>query len=139
MVPGSAFRLAASSSTSGSSAGTSILILVVLIVIFYFLLIRPQRRRMRQHQDLVSTLGRGDEVVTIGGIIGYIQDIGEDDITVEIADGCVIRVVKQAIARKTEERGRLESGSPAGEAGPGDEQEEQSGGGLEEPGDSDDT
>jgi preprotein translocase subunit YajC len=139
MVPGSALRLAASSPTSGSSAGTSILILVVLVAIFYFLLIRPQRRRMRQHQDLVSTLGRGDEVVTIGGIIGYIQDIGEDDITVEIADGCVIRVVKQAIARKAEDRGRLESGSPAGEAPAGSDWQEESGGGLEEPGGSDDT
>jgi preprotein translocase subunit YajC len=77
-------------------------VLVLLLGVFYLLLVRPQKRRMRQHQDLVTSLIPGDEVVTIGGIIGYVKQVGEESISLEIADGCVIRVARQAIGRKVE-------------------------------------
>lgn len=77
-------------------------VLVLLLGVFYLLLVRPQKRRMRQHQDLVSSLIPGDEVVTIGGIIGYVKQVGEESISLEISDGCVIRVARQAIGRKVE-------------------------------------
>lgn len=123
MPPAIAAPLAASS--TGSSAST-LIFLLLLIVVFYFLLVRPQRRRMRQHQDLVGTLRLGDEVVTIGGIVAYVKKIEDEFIHLEIADGTTIRVVKQAIARK------VDAGDAAGE---GDD----SSGGLEEHGGADDT
>ena len=80
----------------------NVVVLVLLLGVFYLLLVRPQKRRLRQHQDLMSNLVPGDEVVTIGGIIGYIQEVGEESIRLEIADGCVIRVARQAIGRKVD-------------------------------------
>lgn len=116
-------------SSGGSSSTTSALfILVLLVVVFYFLLYRPQRRRMRQHQDLVTTLSPGDQIVTIGGIKGYVKLIEGDELEIEIADGVVIRVVKQAIARKIDESD-----------GQSDIGEDDSGTGLEDQGGPDDS
>lgn len=81
-------------------APANIAVLVVLLAVFYLLLVRPQKRRLRQHQDLVNSLAPGDEIVTIGGVIGYIKEIGDEAISVEIAPDCVIRVARQAIGRK---------------------------------------
>jgi len=65
-------------------------------------MIRPQKRKVRQHEDLVSSLVPGDEVVTIGGIVGYIKSVHDDFVNLEISDGCVIRVLRQAVGRKVE-------------------------------------
>jgi preprotein translocase subunit YajC len=77
-----------------------LVLLVVLVGAFYMLLIRPQRRRLRDHENLVGGLVPGDSVVTIGGIVGSVRAIEDDHMLLEIADGVVIRVVKQAIGRK---------------------------------------
>ncbi|HLI57465.1 MAG TPA: preprotein translocase subunit YajC [Actinomycetota bacterium] len=118
----------AATSSSGSSTTSALFILLLLVVVFYFLLYRPQRRRMRQHQDLVTTLSPGDEIVTIGGIKAYVKSIEGDELEIEIADGVIVRVVKQAIARKIEES-----------HGPTDAGEDDSDAGLEEPGGPDDS
>jgi preprotein translocase subunit YajC len=102
LLPRTGLYLAATS-TKTSSAAPTLIFIALLLGVFYFLLVRPQKRRMRTHQDLVSTLNPGDEIVTIGGIVGYIKAIDDDAVHLEITDGCVIRVVKQAIARKVEE------------------------------------
>jgi preprotein translocase subunit YajC len=78
----------------------NLVFLAFLILIFYFMLIRPQRRRVQQHQQLISSIGVGDEVVTIGGIYGIVGRMGDDDIELEISPGTTIRVVKSAIARR---------------------------------------
>ncbi len=69
-------------------------------VIFYFLLIRPQRRRAMQQRDLVESLGVGDDIVTVGGMFGTIRAMDDDSITVEVAPGTDIRMMKSAILRK---------------------------------------
>ena len=69
-----------------------------MIMIFYFLLIRPQQKRAKQHRNLVSALGKGDEVVTNGGILGKVREVGEEYLSVELDDNVVIKVQKQAIA-----------------------------------------
>ena len=91
--------LAATSTRSGSSLSI-VIPLVLLGGFFYFFMIRPQKRKVRQHEDLVSSLVTGDEVVTIGGIVGYVKSIDDDFVNLEISDGCVIRVLRQAIGRK---------------------------------------
>ena len=76
----------------------SFLPLIIIYVIFYFLLIRPQMKRAKEHKKLVAELGNGDEVVTNGGLLGRITDVGESFITVELADNVQIKVQRHAIA-----------------------------------------
>jgi preprotein translocase subunit YajC len=82
--------------SGGSSGGqlAPLLMMVVFIVIFYFLLIRPQQKKAKEHQALVSKLASGDEVVTSGGILGRIVEVGETFVTLEIADNVRIKVQK---------------------------------------------
>lgn len=73
--------------------------IVLICVVFYFLLIRPQRTRMKQHQEMLAALRRGDRVVTGGGIIGTITKIVDDEeVQVEIADGVRVRVQRPTIS-----------------------------------------
>ena len=74
--------------------------LAILVVAFYFLLIRPQRTRSKKAQELMTSLQRGDEVVTVGGIHGRIKDIREDVIIVTIASGVDIKINKSSVSRK---------------------------------------
>ena len=71
--------------------------LVFLLVLFYFLLIRPQSKRAKEHRDMLGKLAKGDEVVTTGGLAGTVRDIGENYLTVEIADGVVVKLQKSAV------------------------------------------
>ncbi|MFM1886945.1 MAG: preprotein translocase subunit YajC [Pseudomonadota bacterium] len=70
----------------------SLLIMVVFVVIFYFLLIRPQQKRAKEHQAMLSKLVAGDEVVTAGGIVGRIAELGDNFVSLEVADGVCIKV-----------------------------------------------
>ncbi|MGD8429592.1 MAG: preprotein translocase subunit YajC [Ectothiorhodospiraceae bacterium] len=72
---------------------------IALIAIFYFLLIRPQQKRAKEHKKLVENLGKGDEVVTNGGLAGRVTDVGDTFATVEIADGVEVRLQKSAVAQ----------------------------------------
>jgi preprotein translocase subunit YajC len=83
-----------------SAGGMSqILILVVFVVVFYFLLIRPQQKRAKEQQNMLSRLATGDEIVTTGGILGRITEVGDPYLTVEIADGVRVRVLKSQISQ----------------------------------------
>jgi preprotein translocase subunit YajC len=73
--------------------------LIALFAIFYFLLIRPQQQRVKQHQDMVNAVKRGDTVVTAGGLIGKVSKVKDDtEILVEIADNVQVRVVKSTLS-----------------------------------------
>jgi preprotein translocase subunit YajC len=85
---------------AGASGGLSqILILVVFVAIFYFMLIRPQQKRMKEQQAMLAKLAAGDEVVTSGGILGRITEVGDSFITLEVADGVRIRVQRAQISQ----------------------------------------
>lgn len=71
--------------------------LVILFVVFYFFLIRPQVKRQKEHQKLVQALGKGDEIVTSGGVLGRIVEVGDNFLRVEIAKGVDVRLQKQAV------------------------------------------
>ena len=94
------FFIASAYAQDAAPAGglMSFLPLIVIFIIFYFLLIRPQMKRAKEHKQLVSQLGKGDEVVTNGGLLGRITDVGESFVTVELADNVQIKVQKHAIA-----------------------------------------
>lgn len=71
-----------------------------IFLIFYFLLIRPQRKQQKSHDEMVKTLSRGDEVVTIGGIIGRIVHLTDDRITIKTADDTRLEVERSKIGSK---------------------------------------
>ena len=74
--------------------------LILIFAIMYFLLIRPQQKKMKQHQNMVEALRRGDQVITQGGVIGKVSKVKEDgELEVEIAEGVKVRVVKSTIAQ----------------------------------------
>ncbi|MEP3277003.1 MAG: preprotein translocase subunit YajC [Stappiaceae bacterium] len=87
---------------TGGAGGTDLLVnilpFVLIFVVMYFLIIRPQRQRVKQHQELVASLRRGDTVVTSGGLIGKVSKVVDDtEIQVEVSDGVRVRVVRGMI------------------------------------------
>jgi preprotein translocase subunit YajC len=82
----------------GDNMLVSLLPFVLIIVIMYFLVLRPQQKRVREHQELVKNLRRGDTVVTSGGLVGKVTKVVDDEqIEVEIADGVRVRQVRSMI------------------------------------------
>ena len=79
---------------AGPGGFAPILMMVVFVAIFYFLLIRPQQKKAKEHQAMVTRLSAGDEVVTGGGLLGKIIEVGEAFVTLEIADGVRVKVQK---------------------------------------------
>lgn len=76
----------------------SLIPLILLFVVFYFLLIRPQNKRMKEHKQMLDALAKGDEVVTNGGVLGKITNLGDNFVTIEIALNVEVKVQRQAIA-----------------------------------------
>ena len=73
--------------------------LVLIFVVFYFLLIRPQQKKAKAHREMIAGLRRGDRVVTSGGIVGQVQRvIGDTELSVEIAEGVRVRVMRSMVA-----------------------------------------
>ncbi|MGA8760594.1 MAG: preprotein translocase subunit YajC [Stellaceae bacterium] len=80
------------------SALLQFLPLVLIFVVFYFLLIRPQQKKAKEHRATLEALRRGDKVVTGGGIIGtVVRTDGADEVSIEIAEGVRVRVVRSTI------------------------------------------
>lgn len=76
----------------------SLLFFLPLIVLFYFLILRPQQQRAKQHQDMVTGLKRGDQVVLNSGVIGKVVRVEDKEVGLEIASGVTVKVVKSMIA-----------------------------------------
>lgn len=72
--------------------------LIVLAGVFYFMLIRPQMKRSKEHRDMLGKLAKGDEITTTGGLAGKVTDLGENFVSVEIADKVQVKVQRSAIA-----------------------------------------
>ncbi len=75
----------------------------LIVIVFGFLLIwlfivLPQRRRQSTHQKMLDTLKTGDEVLTAGGIYGYVTELAQEEIAIEVADGVELRIAKRAVA-----------------------------------------
>ena len=72
--------------------------LILIFVIFYFFLIRPQQKKVKEHKLMVSSLKRGDEVVTSGGIVGKIERVlGDDKVDILISENVTIQVVQSTV------------------------------------------
>lgn len=74
------------------------IMIAIFFAIMYFMIIRPQQKRSKDHRKLLSSLSKGDEVVTSGGMLGKILKVGDNSIKVEIAEGVAIKVQKNSIS-----------------------------------------
>lgn len=75
-----------------------LLMMLSIFVIFYFLLIRPQQKKAKEHRQFLENLKRGDRVVTSGGLCGEIITIGDQILTMEIADKVRVEVSRSYVA-----------------------------------------
>ena len=71
---------------------------VLMFVVFYFLLIAPARKKQKQHQELVSALQVGDEVLTAGGILGKITGVSEHYAVIKVSDNTEIKIQKASVS-----------------------------------------
>ena len=85
-----------------TSIWTMLIFVVLLFGLMYFVMIRPQRKRQKEHQQLIEELKRGDRVVTAGGIYGAIESISEDSVTIKVESGATMRVAKGSVSLKQE-------------------------------------
>ncbi len=102
----------------GPGGMMNIVFIIGLFAIMYFVMIRPQQKQMKAHRELLSGLKKGDEVITQGGIIGRIQVVAEREVTLEVATGVRIRVLKSSVA------GRFAVGEPTAAAKTEEKKEE---------------
>jgi preprotein translocase subunit YajC len=85
----------------GMAAGGGLSMIVMMglfFVVFYFLLIRPQQKKQKEHQAMLGKISAGDEVVTSGGILGRVVDVGDQFLTLEIAENVRIKVQRFQVA-----------------------------------------
>ena len=99
------FVATAYAQTAGAAAGApgafdfmSFLPLILIFLVFYFLLIRPQQKKQKEHRQMIDALAVGTEVVTGGGVLGKVTDLGDQFVTVEIADGVKVKIQRHSIA-----------------------------------------
>lgn len=80
----------------------SLIILVALFAVLWIVMIRPQRAKQQKQRELLSSVEPGDEILTVGGIYGIVQEIEDEedgeDLIVEIAEGIHVRVARRAVA-----------------------------------------
>ena len=86
----------------GTGIWPMLIFVVLLFGLMYFVMIRPQRKRQKEHQQLIEELKRGDRVVTAGGIYGVIESISEDSVIIKVESGVTMRVAKGSVTLKQE-------------------------------------
>ncbi|WP_223645023.1 preprotein translocase subunit YajC [Corallococcus sp. EGB] len=74
--------------------------LAMLVAIMYFVMIRPQQKQIKEHRNLLAGLKKGDDVMTSGGILGRIHQVDDSTVTLEVASGVRVRVLKSAVTAK---------------------------------------
>jgi preprotein translocase subunit YajC len=89
-----------------------IIYVVAFIAIFYFMAIRPQQRQRRAHQALLSSLKKGDRIVTAAGIYGTVKRVEESIVVVEIAKGISIKIARRAVAEIVRDQAEARAAAP---------------------------
>ncbi len=96
-----AFAQTAPAAASGGAESSllSLMPLVLMFVVLYFIMIRPQMTRQKEHKAMVEALGKGDEVVVGGGVLGRVSKLGESYIHVEVANGVELQVQRASVVQ----------------------------------------
>ncbi|HQS82194.1 MAG TPA: preprotein translocase subunit YajC [Thiobacillus sp.] len=87
----------AAPAASGMEMVQQFLPLIIIFILFWFMLIRPQMKRAKEQKRMLSEIQKGDEVITASGQVGKVAKIGEQYVSLEIADGVITHVQKQSI------------------------------------------
>ena len=80
-----------------------LLFLALIFVMFYFFLLRPQRKRQKEQQEMLSTLKRGDRVVTIGGIYGEVESVADKHVVIKVESGASLKLIRTGVAGTQEQ------------------------------------
>jgi preprotein translocase subunit YajC len=92
--------LQASGTPQGQSPFGMLFMFAAIFAIFYFLLIRPQRKQQKDHDDMVAALSKGDEVASVGGIIGKIVHLTDDRVTIRTGGDTRLEIERSKIGHK---------------------------------------
>jgi len=98
----SAFAQSAPAAAAGGdlqSTLMSMLPLVLMFVVLYFVMIRPQMKKQKEHKSMIDALAKGDEVVTVGGLLGKVSKMGESHLGLEVSNGVEIQVQRSAVVQ----------------------------------------
>lgn len=83
---------------AGAGGGLmGLLPIILMFVVLYFLMIRPQMKRQKEQKAMIEAIGKGDEIVSAGGLVGKVTKVGDAYVTVEVADGTEVVMQKAAI------------------------------------------
>lgn len=77
--------------------------LILLFVVFYFLLIRPQQKQQKQRKEMIGSLKKGDQVISIGGIHGIIKEIDDQSISLRVAENLNLKMSRAAVEKVLDE------------------------------------
>lgn len=90
---------------AGQSPLATILLFGGLFAIFYFLLIRPQKKQQEAHQEMVKSLSKGDEIVTVGGVVGRIIHLTDDRVTIKTAGDTRLEIARSKVGQRLSGKG----------------------------------
>jgi len=92
--------LFATSGAQGGNPGATMFMFAAIFAIFYFLLIRPQRQQQKRQEEMIRQLAKGDEVISVGGIVGKIVHLTDDIVTIRTAQDTRIELERSKVGRK---------------------------------------
>jgi preprotein translocase subunit YajC len=93
-----------------------IIYVVAFIAIFYFMAIRPQQRQRKAHQALLSSLKKGDRIITSAGIYGTVRRVEENIVVVEVAKGVTVKIARRAVGEIIRDQAEARAAAPEGPA-----------------------
>jgi preprotein translocase subunit YajC len=102
MFISSAFAQTVPAATAGGdmqSSLMSMLPLVLMFVVLYFVMIRPQMKKQKEHRTMIEALAKGDEIVTVGGVLGKVSKLGDNYVTLEIAANVEVQIQRSAVVQ----------------------------------------
>jgi preprotein translocase subunit YajC len=88
---------AEAAATPPDSGSIQLVFIFIFVAAFYFLILRPQTKRAKEQKTMIAALQRGDEVATIGGVVGTVSKVYEQYVGVEVAENLVVTVQKNAV------------------------------------------
>jgi len=77
----------------------SMLPLVLMFVVLYFVMIRPQMKKQKEHRSMIDALAKGDEIATVGGMLGKVTKLGDSHLSLEIASGVEVQIQRGAVVQ----------------------------------------
>jgi preprotein translocase subunit YajC len=97
----SAFAQTAPAAAGGDiqSSLMGMLPLVLMFVVLYFIMIRPQMKKQKEHKAMIEAVAKGDEIVTVGGVLGKVAKIGDTFLVLEVANGVEIQIQRSAVVQ----------------------------------------